>query len=261
MSEQFSTELSFQNRARTEENFSIVGSRDARARILSALILIVTVVSITSLTALSLCAMAAIVFALVCGLSPAELQHRLFHVEGFLIALFLLLPFTVPGEAIFAIGPLTATSNGVSKAIEIALKVVTTATVVFSLLGTLEPVRAGRALAALGIPAKIVHLLLFTIRYAAVLKMEAMRLRDAMRARGFQAGTNLHSFQTLGNLIGMILVRSIERAERVDEAMRCRAFSGQFPLRPPKPFQIHDYLLIAYSGFAAALMLVCSLAL
>ena len=37
-----------------------------------------------------------------------------------------------------------------------------------------------------------------------------------------------------------ILVRSIERAERVDEAMRCRGFSGRFPMRRVRPMTFAD---------------------
>jgi cobalt/nickel transport system permease protein len=33
----------------------------------------------------------------------------------------------------------------------------------------------------------------------------------------------------MGYLFGMLFVRSLERAERISAAMRCRGFTGRFP--------------------------------
>lgn len=51
-----------------------------------------------------------------------------------------------------------------------------------------------------------------------------------MRARGFQPGFDRHTLRTFGYLVGMLLVRASERAERVLKAMRCRGFTGEFPI-------------------------------
>lgn len=49
-----------------------------------------------------------------------------------------------------------------------------------------------------------------------------------MRARGFKSGLNGHSLRSLANLVGMLLVRSVDRAERVHAAMLCRGYNGRF---------------------------------
>jgi cobalt/nickel transport system permease protein len=72
-----------------------------------------------------------------------------------------------------------------------------------------------------------VHLLLFTVRYLGRLEEELARLRNAMRARAFRPRTDRHTWRSLGQLAGMLLVRSAERAERVMQAMRCRGFTGR----------------------------------
>jgi cobalt/nickel transport system permease protein len=72
--------------------------------------------------------------------------------------------------------------------------------------------------------------LLFTVRYIAVLGEEAARLRTAMRARAFEPRTDRHTLTTYGYLVGMLLVRAAERAERVLEAMKCRGFEGRWPV-------------------------------
>ena len=39
---------------------------------------------------------------------------------------------------------------------------------------------------------------------------------------------NGHSYRTFGYLVGMLLVRSFDRSERVLAAMKCRGFRGQY---------------------------------
>ncbi len=98
------------------------------------------------------------------------------------------------------------------------------------LVGTLEPVVLGHALARLRLSPKLVQLLLFTLRYIHVLFDEFQRLRLAMRARAFRPANNRHSWRSLGWLMGMLLLRSFQRAQRIDAAMRCRGFRQQFHL-------------------------------
>ena len=88
----------------------------------------------------------------------------------------------------------------------------------------------GHALARLGLPVRFVALFLFTARYIDVLNREYARLRLAMRARGFRPRASLHCWRSLGHLIGMLLVGSLERAERIHAAMRLRGFDGRFHL-------------------------------
>ena len=50
---------------------------------------------------------------------------------------------------------------------------------------------------------------------------------NAMKVRGFRPGTNMHTYKTFACLVGMLLVRSSDRAERVRNAMLCRGFRGK----------------------------------
>jgi cobalt/nickel transport system permease protein len=86
----------------------------------------------------------------------------------------------------------------------------------------------GRALSDLRVPSKIVHLVFLTYRYIHVINMEYRRLIKAAKIRGFHPGNNLHTYRTYAYLVGMLLVKSYERAERVRAAMLCRGFRGKF---------------------------------
>ena len=212
------------------DNRPVLDRLDARVRLGAALGIVVVILTLHSLPLLAALVPAAVVLAIVGGVRPGELAHRLKHVEGFLLVLVAMLPFTVPGEAIVAVGPFSLGATGVRRAFEVLARVNLAAITVTTLVGGLEPVALGHGLAGLGVPPKLVHLLLFAARWVALVREEAGRLVDALRARAFRPGVSRHALTTLGHFIGQLLVRAYERAERVDEAMRCRAFAGRFAL-------------------------------
>ncbi len=111
----------------------------------------------------------------------------------------------------------------------VALKVSAAVLVLMAFLGSVEPARIGAALHALRLPEPLVRVFMLTVRYLSLIRDEARRLHDAMRARAFTPRSNRHTWQSYGYLIGMLLVRALERARRVEEAMACRGYSGRFP--------------------------------
>lgn len=226
-----------------------------RTRLIATLVAVVFITALHDIAVLSAALVAAFLLAWLAHLPWGELRHRLLHVEGFLIVLLVLLPFTVPGETLFSLGPFSATSEGVTRAVTAFVKVNVCTLVVFALVGTLDPVRIGQAAESLGAPDRLVSLFLFTVRYVAVFRAESTRLGEAMRARGFVPGSNLHTWRTYGNLAGMMMVRSLERAQRVDEAMRCRGFSGRVPAPPLGAAKQSDF---AFATVFASVM-VCLL--
>ncbi|WP_246668903.1 cobalt ECF transporter T component CbiQ [Ancylobacter sp. TS-1] len=162
--------------------------------------------------------------------SPARVSwRRLLHVEGFVLLLFLTLPFTVAGTSLVSLGPLTASAEGLARAVLVALKISAAMMLITTLLGDVEPSRLGGALRGLRVPEAIARLFVLTARYVGLLRDEARRLHEAMRARGFRPRTNRHTWRSYGNLIGMLLVRALDRAQRVEEAMLCRGYDGRFP--------------------------------
>jgi len=203
---------------------------DPRARIVAALALILAALAIRSPLLLLVWLAASFGLAWLCGLRAKEIAARLAHAEGFLLVLLALLPLTVPGPTALALGPLEFSQPGLDRAALILLRVNSSALTILILLAGLEPVRFGHALAGLGVPDRLTHLFLFAARYTALIRQEAQRLHDAMRARAFRASTSLAAVRALAWFSGQLLVRAMERAERIDEAMRCRGFSGRFVL-------------------------------
>ncbi len=179
-------------------------------------------------------------------LAPKAVLRRLFAVNGLLVLLWLILPFSLTGETLLQLGPLAASREGVLLALRITLKSNALLLALLALVAPLPFPTAGHALHRLGVPGKFVQLLLLTWRYLALLGQEFGRLRRAAALRGFRPRTDLHTYRTFAWLLGMLLVRAVDRAERVRRAMLCRGFRGVF-------VSLHEFRLNLRSlGFAAA---------
>lgn len=226
---------------------------DLRLRIVAAVLVIACLSQVQSLAvAASACGLAAVT-ALITGAATKH-WRRLLHVEAFLLLLLATLPFTIAGQPLVSLGPFTASVEGVWRATSILCRVSASVLIALTMLGGVEPVRFGAALRGLHVPERLTRLFVFTARYVTLIGDEGRRLHDAMRARAFRPRSNLHTWRSYGNLIGMLLVRALDRAHRVEEAMLCRGFAGHFPravqARPP----VRDWIavsLIAAAGVAA----------
>jgi cobalt/nickel transport system permease protein len=146
--------------------------------------------------------------------------------------------------------------GGLSLALLLALKANAMVLWVIVLLGTMDFITFGHALRHLRVPDKLVHLLLFTVRYIDVLHGEYLRLRMAMRVRGFRPRVSWHTYRSFGFLIGMLLVRSLDRSERILAAMKCRGFRGQFHLLDHFAFSVRDVWFGLVAGVVLAALVL-----
>ena len=174
---------------------------------------------------------ALLVSFLVTGLARLDLREvakRMILVNGLILFFWLVLPLTFSGEELFRLGPLVVTRPGVLLSARITLKSNAILLTFISLVASMSIATMGQALHRLKVPSKMVHLLLLTYRYVFVIEQEYQRLARAARIRGFQPGTNIHTYKTYAYLLGMLFVRASARAERVHQAMLCRGFRGEF---------------------------------
>ncbi len=161
-------------------------------------------------------------------LDARALFGRLAAVNGFIVFLWLFLPFSLPGRELWSAGPFTATAEGVRLALLVTLKSNAIVLVFLALAATCGAATLGQAMYRLRVPEKLSFLFLFTYRFIQTVGEEYARLRTAARLRGFCPRNDAHTYRTLASLLGMILVRSFERAERVHKAMLLRGFDGRF---------------------------------
>jgi cobalt/nickel transport system permease protein len=84
--------------------------------------------------------------------------------------------------------------------------------------------RICRALGRMGLPSIFLVQLEFLYRYIFVLAAEATRMMHARSLRS--AKSSRPSLREYRSLLGCLLLRTLDRAERVHQAMLCRGFAG-----------------------------------
>ena len=162
------------------------------------------------------------------GLNLFAVAKRLVFVNGLILLIWLILPFTYSGEPAFNMGLFKITRPGIILSAQITLKSNAIILAVIALISSMSLVTLGHALNHLKIPEKFVFLFLMTVRYIFVIESEYLRLVRAMKIRGFKPGTNIHTYKTYAYLIGIIFLRASAMARRVHQAMMCRGFTGKF---------------------------------
>lgn len=171
-----------------------------------------------------------IVLVAMAGLKAGLILKRMRMLFIFIVLLWITLPLNMPGMAVYTIGRLSVSLEGLRQALGISLKATAIVLLVIALLGTSTVFSLAHALSHFHLPKKLLYLFFLSYRYVHVIGVEYYRLRDAMRVRAFKPGTNMHAYRSYGYLIGMLLIRSFERSERIYHAMLCRGFQGRFYL-------------------------------
>ncbi|WP_407493067.1 cobalt ECF transporter T component CbiQ [Pseudooceanicola sp. MF1-13] len=229
---------------------------DPRMRIVLAATFALVVVALSDLMALTLAVLVAVALLPLSGLPAKQTLKRMAGMDGFIIFMLLLMPFSVPGTPMFTVFGFAASWEGLWQAVEITLTANAVILALMCLVGSMEPVTMGHALHALKVPDRLVQLLMFTIRYIEVLREEYLRLRAAMRVRGFRPGTNWHTYRSFGYLVGILLVRSLERSERILGAMKCRGFTGRFVLLERFRMGERDWMFAAFIIAALVILIM-----
>lgn len=84
-----------------------------------------------------------------------------------------------------------------------------------------------RALRRLGMPAFLTDQLQFVYRYVMAILQEAITMNAARAARGY--GRKTYPMKMWATFIGQLLLRSLDRSERISKAMMARGFTGVLP--------------------------------
>jgi cobalt/nickel transport system permease protein len=173
------------------------------------------------------------------------------------------LPFTVPGETLGHLGPLTLSVPGTVRLASILIKswVSVQAAILMAFTTPFNDLLWG--MRALRLPAALVSIVAFMYRYLFVLADEALRLRRARAARsgvaaGARGGGSLAwRGRVAGGLVGNLTLRAFERSERIHDAMLARGFQGELKtLEVPVMTALDWNLLVGWVTFLAMTTLI-----
>jgi len=152
----------------------------------------------------------------------------LISVNLFLFFCWLFLPFSIPGKEIFHFLKFSVTYEGIKYTFLITIKTNLIFITNFILIFLSHPIKVIHALHHLHLPKKLVNIFFLSTRYIPVIEREKNKLQRAMKMRCFRYQNNIHTYRTIGNLVGLIILRAYERSERIYKAMILRNFSGIF---------------------------------
>jgi cobalt/nickel transport system permease protein len=224
---------------------SIIHGLDARAKLVTAILFIVA----TALTPDGAWPAYVLLVALTLGVILASqlgmgfVQRRAAVALPFALAAVTVI-FSTPGRAVWAMSlwrrELAITDAGLIRFASILLKSWLSVQMAVVLTGTTRFPTLLQAMRSLRLPQILVSIIGFTYRYIFVIADEALRL---MRARAARSGTVSSSAgggsllwraQVTGGMAGSLFLRSIERSERIYDAMVARGYDGEVrSLRSP----------------------------
>lgn len=152
-------------------------------------------------------------------------------------------------EPVAAVGPIIISGGWISFA-SIMLRFVLTVGAALALVACTGMYRLGAGLEQLGIPRVFVVQLLFLYRYLFVVADEGAKMMRAVELRS--GGTRSPRFRVYASVIGHLLLRSLDRAERVYRAMMARGFDGEIRLLRGTTLHWTDYaFVIGWTAFFA----------
>jgi len=203
---------------------SVLHRLDPRAKLITTLAFILAVVSFDRYAVSALIPLFLYPTVLVvAGRLPAGyILKKVLIASPFAVLVGIFNPL-VDTEILIRIGPV-AISGGWISFISILLRFVLTVTAALSLVALTGFNAVCQALIKLGVPRYFALQLLFFYRYIFVLCDEAERMVRARSLRSFRSAAM--GFSLFVSFAGQLLLRTLERAERIYSAMCCRGFDG-----------------------------------
>lgn len=176
--------------------------------------------------------------------------------------------FTTPGQPIIAFSPFSwqvnVTIEGIERFVSIALKSWMAVQSAILLAATTPFPDLLVAMRAMRMPRLLVAIFGLMWRYLFVLVDEALRLLRARAARSGQAenpdfkpgGTLIWRARIAGGMAGSLFVRSLERSDRIYNAMLSRGYDGEVRTLPLAPLKTEDIAILVVGCIAITVLLV-----
>lgn len=181
--------------------------------------------------------------------------RRAAAVNTFALLLWLILPFTAGAPFYAHCWILGVSREGIRLAALSTLKANAVYCLFAAFCGRMTAADFASALKSLHVSDRLTLLFLFMGRAFHILRAQWRDLEQAARLRGFEAGFSRHTWNTLGALLALLLIRSHERARRMHEAMLLRGYDGKISFNGPAGFSTGDLLFAL--ALAASLAGMC----
>lgn len=244
----------FKHLERLAKSDSTIHRLDARAKVIVTIVFIISVVSFGKyeLTAMLPFFIFPVVMITRSNLPAIYFAKKTIILCPFILVLGIFNPF-FDREILVQLGPLDISGGWISF---VSLFVRSTLTIgtAFILVGVTGFTAICKALERLGMPQVFAAQLVFLYRYIFVLTEEATRSSRARELRAYgRKGLGLTS---LSSLLGHLLLRTWQRAERIHMAMLSRGYTGEFHSCQASRLGLADlFFILGWSTFFILLRL------
>ncbi len=218
---------------------------DARVKVIVSLLFVITVVSFPKyeISRMMPFFLFPVLFLSLGDIPVRFVLVRLLIVSPFILFIAIFNPLLERNIAFYFFS--IPVSYGFLSLLSIFLRFVLTVSILILLIATTSFSGVCYALRAFRLPNVFINQLLFLYRYIFVLTEEAMRMVRAKELRSFNGRGQEIKFYV--RLVGNLLLRTIERAERIYYAMLSRGYNGIMPYRKISLLGYKDYLFMFFS--------------
>ncbi|MCM1985584.1 MAG: cobalt ECF transporter T component CbiQ [Methanococcoides sp.] len=224
---------------------SLIHRFDPRAKIITFTLLIFSFVFIEDIRIAFVSLLFSFFILLVSRIPFGFIFNRMKPGLIFVMPFLIVMPFALDGNVLYSYNGISISYDGLYYGSLVVIRAATSIMLTLIMLGTTKMDTTMKSLHSLKVPSPFVQTLMFSYRYIFVFIDEFLSMWTSMKAKGFKVKANKHSLSIIGNIVGMILVRSYERAERVYHSMASKGYTGESRTIVKFKMQTADYGLAA----------------
>lgn len=181
----------------------------------------------------------------------------------FVLGVVALLPLTSGQTILWNWGILSLRQEGLMAVLLISSRFLSIMTISLILFGTTPFLTVIKTLRSLGLPAILADMLLLSYRYLFEIAASLTQMQRSMRLRGFRSQRKTRwallsgqDLNQLASVVGTLLIRSYEQAERIYKAMRLRGYGQQ---QPTSSLKVETHSSHLWSLIGSSMVLVVAL--
>lgn len=247
---------------------SIIHRIDPRAKISLAIVLMIIIFFLDSPLSLAVYGIGVITLIILAKIDLKTVWQTIKPLLFFTIFAFIINLFSIPGETLFTIGPLHASTTGLFTGLLMAVRLMflviatailmTLTTTSFLLADSIESLL--RPLKVIKVPVHDIAMMIsIALRFIPTLADEADKITKAQSSRGanYDTGGFMQKIRGLVTILIPLFVSAIKRAEELAIAMEARCYRGDIQRSKYKPLrmQSRDYVFIAVAAVFVILVL------
>lgn len=101
-----------------------------------------------------------------------------------------------------------------------------------------------RGFSILNFPKKFIATFYFSWKMIVSLKNDFLDIKNTLRTRNFTNKTEIFTYETYGNVFGLLFIKSIQKSQRLKESFELRGFDGDIYLNNSLITTKYDYILL-----------------